>query len=335
MIRTRRFFQCVVFLSIPFLFFEACTSQKAAVSAEEYYSLGMAYFELGKYEEAEHWLNRARRVDKTKRASEYNLGRIAFETGRYEQAASIFERILKDDPENVMVLQAAAYSRIKTGEFEKAESLYDRLLLLVPESADDGYNHALVLFAIDKAEQAEEVLLRYSYSLDENKDTLLLLARTQKAQGKVEALDNYAKWLQSNTDISVQAEYAQVLENAEFYARAIEVYAEILKGTVPENSGLNKADLRFDYARLLLIADEESEAGMNELRTAAAEGFSDTEKARLLLEDERIKADRAEEIRRILSNAEEAEIKEADMPEADPEGNPPPDSPEALIPPEI
>ncbi|MDR2363935.1 MAG: tetratricopeptide repeat protein, partial [Spirochaetaceae bacterium] len=29
-------------------------------SAEEYYSLGMAYFELGKFEEAEKWLNRAR-----------------------------------------------------------------------------------------------------------------------------------------------------------------------------------------------------------------------------------------------------------------------------------
>jgi tetratricopeptide (TPR) repeat protein len=194
----------------------------------------MAYFDLGRYEDAEKWLNRARAMDKTKTASEYNLGRIAFEMGRYEDAAEIFDRILQKDPENVLALKAAAYTRIKTRELSRAESLYEQVLTLVPESADDGYNYALVLYALEKPEKAEEVILKYEFRLDENNDVLLLLARIQKAQNKVEAADNYAKWLQNNQDPQVRYEYAQVLEEGEFYARALEEYRTVLSALPPD-----------------------------------------------------------------------------------------------------
>ena len=91
------------FVITAFLFLSSCAS-RAATRAEEYFSIGMAYFEMGKYAEAELWLNRARAVDKTMTASEYNLGRIAFERGRYEEAARHFENILIRDPDNVMAL---------------------------------------------------------------------------------------------------------------------------------------------------------------------------------------------------------------------------------------
>ncbi|MCL2271042.1 MAG: tetratricopeptide repeat protein, partial [Treponema sp.] len=55
-----------------------CASWGAA-SAEEYFSIGMAYYDMGKFAEAEKWLNRAKARDRTMSASEYNLGRIAFE----------------------------------------------------------------------------------------------------------------------------------------------------------------------------------------------------------------------------------------------------------------
>ena len=92
-------------------FFMSCAG--LATSAEEYYSIGMAYYEMGKYEEAERWLNRALSRNRTMSASEYNLGRIAFGTGRYRDALKKFNAILKKDPQNVMALKAAAYTRIK------------------------------------------------------------------------------------------------------------------------------------------------------------------------------------------------------------------------------
>ena len=131
----------IVFTSFIFtsIFFSAiiCSCAGNAASAQEYFSIGMAYFDLGKYEDAEKWLNRAMQSDRTMTASQYNLGRLAFERQRYSEAARHFEDVLKKDPNNVLALRAAAYTRIKTGDIDIAQRHYSRLLELVPENADD------------------------------------------------------------------------------------------------------------------------------------------------------------------------------------------------------
>jgi tetratricopeptide (TPR) repeat protein len=275
--------------------------------------MGMAYLELGKYEEAEKWLNRARAKDKTKTASEYNLGRIAFETGRYEDAALIFDRILEQDSENILALKAAAYTKIKTGELEQAEALYEQVLALVPDSADDGYNHALILFAMEKHEQAEAVLLKYEFTMDDNKDASLLLARTQKVLNKPEAVDTYGKWLQGNSDNQVRYEYAEVLEQGEFYAKALEEYRAVLDA-IPTSSrdkqSLTRPAVRFTIGRLLLIADPDSEDGIDELTLAVTDGFSDAEALEKLTEDARIPDTRKDAIRRLIHNINVARTEE-------------------------
>jgi tetratricopeptide (TPR) repeat protein len=247
-----------------------------AASGQEYYSLGMAYFDLGKYDEAEKWLNRARMADRTMVASEYNLGRIAFETKRYNDAARNFENVLKKDPNNVLALKAAAYTRIKTGDLDLAEKHYNKLLTLVPESTDDGYNYALVLYAMERYEDAERVLAGYPFALLDNNDTILLHARSQKEQNKAEAIDGYAKWLEVNNDPKVRYEYAQLLENHELYARALEEYQTCLS-SLTQSSDLQRSDIQFAIAALLLIADSESEQGIAELETAIRQGYENIE----------------------------------------------------------
>jgi tetratricopeptide (TPR) repeat protein len=284
------------------LCFAGCASWQGGY-AEEYYSIGMAYFEMGKFEEAEKWLNRAKLADRTKTASEYNLGRIAFETGRYGDAAKIYDRILSKDPKNVMALKAAAYTRIRMGDLKAADSFYRRVLALVPESADDGYNHALVLYAMERYDEAEEVLQSHQFSLLDNADARLLLARTQRAMNKVEAMDSYAAWLTANQDPQVRYEYAGELEKAELYARALEQYRELMNEIPPEGD-LEKQDVRFALARVLLVADGENPEGMTELKTAVSEGFAtqeaDLEALRKLAGDTRIPAEVRAEIETLI-----------------------------------
>jgi len=281
-----------------------CVSSGAA--AEEYFSIGMAYYDMGKYAEAEKWLNRAKARDRTMTASEYNLGRIAFETGRFEDAARHFESVLKRDPNNVLAIRAAAYTRIRNGDIEKAEELYGRLLALVPESADDGYNHALVLFAMKKFPEAEEVLKNNEFALLENNDVLLLYARSRKEQGKVEAIDDYASWLSNNNDAKVRYEYAQLLEMHEQYARALEEYRTAHTALPAGSADPSKPELRFTIARLLFIADSEKSEGVTELRGAVADGFVDTEVIETLLDDNRISDANKEEIRTIVTDIKRA-----------------------------
>ena len=282
-----------------------CASSGSA-SAEEYFAIGMAYYEMGKFAEAETWLNRAKAKDKTMHASEYNLGRIAFETGRYDDALKHFESILKHDPNNVMALKAAAYTHIRNGNIEKAAALYDKVLALVPESADDGYNYALVLFAMKKYEETEQILKNYEFALLDNNDVLLLFARSQKEQGKPEAIDAYEKWLVNNTDAKVRYEYARLLESNQLYARALDEYRAALGDLSGDTADPSKPDVRFAIARLLLIADSGNSAGITELRGAVDDGFSDSEKVGELLAIERISAAHKDEIRKIIAEMKRA-----------------------------
>jgi len=300
-------FQIVVLFFFALTFaLVVCGCVGMAASPEEYYSIGMSYFELGKYEEAEIWLNRARFADKTMIASEYNLGRLAYERKRYDEAAKLFEGILAKDPNNVLALKAAAYTRIHTGDIKTAEKHYTRLLELVPESADDGYNHALVLYAMERYGDAEKTLEKYLVPLLENSDIQLLYARSQSAQNKEEAIDSYAKWLLNNTDAKVRSEYAQVLEHHELYARALEEYRKALT-EVPDDNKTLKGEIHFALARVLLIADNASNAGITELQNAVNEGFSDITAVEELLNKQNISAANRDSIRNIINNMRRSE----------------------------
>ncbi|GHU43685.1 hypothetical protein FACS1894190_14420 [Spirochaetia bacterium] len=276
--------------------FSGCAT---ATSAEEYYSIGMSYFEMGKFEEAERWLTRALTTNRTMRASEYNLGRIAYETGRYTEASTIFKKILRKDPSNVLVLRAEAYTQIKLGNIEEAGKTYKKVLDLESDSLDDGFNYALVLYAMDKPAEAEAELLKFDYNLLDNKDTLLLLARIQKAQDKLSAIDTYDQWLTKNTDPEVRYEYSVVLDKAGFYAKALEQAQKVQLELTADTETLKRYTVRFEVARLMLIADSEDTEGMTQLRQAIQEGFKDKEALNLLAKDEHIPKLLQEEIQRI------------------------------------
>jgi Tfp pilus assembly protein PilF len=316
--KSARFFVIFSLIFLVSLFYN-CAG--LAASAQEYYSIGMAYYELGKYEEAEKWLNRAKLADRTMAASQYNLGRIAFETKDYEEAAKHFEGILRKDPENILALRAAAFTRIKMNDIEKAEKHYDKLLAIVPESADDGYNHALVLFAMERYDKAEEQMEKYPFPLQDNNDMILLYARTQKALNKVEAVDTYARWLNSNSDKKVRYEYAQLLEKHELYARAMEEYRAILTALDSSSSSaaagedLKKSDVRFSLAGLLLTADASNAEGITEMETAVKEGYANIEEIETLQKNTKVTAVNRDKLKTIINDlqraAEEKEKNEA------------------------
>jgi tetratricopeptide (TPR) repeat protein len=291
----------------------ACTNMWAVTSAEEYYAIGMAYFDNGKYAEAEKWLSRAKSMDKTKTASEYNLGRIAFETKRYAEAFRYFNGILAKDPQNVMALKAAAYTKVKLGDLDEASRLYGRVLALTPESADDGYNYALILFVMEKYDECSGVLAKYPFALLENSDVILLNARLLRIQDKSEAMDWYARWLENNSNSQVRYEYALILEDHGFYARALEQCRTALKDLPPGSKEPKKADVRFRLARLLLIADPDNDEGLTELRGAIAEGFDNIEELSALADRDGLA--NKDELRRIAEETETAKkAREAQTP---------------------
>ncbi len=289
----------------------SCAGVQAA-SAEEYYNLGIAYYDLGKFAEAERWFQKAARADKTRVASEYNLGRIAYETGKAEEAARIFERLLEKDGDNVVTLKAAAFARLKNGDFEKAAAHYERVVTLLPETEDATYNYALVLHGMKQDERALEILGPLLIRHPEDADALLLRARVEKSLGRPEAVDSYAARLERGDDPVIRREFAEACEAAGLYVRAVESYDLILKAGKADAAGVGRGVVRFAKARALLIAGGEGlgDGGLKELETALAEGFKDRTALDALVADDRVAA--KEEVARIVDAAgKQAEEKPA------------------------
>jgi Tfp pilus assembly protein PilF len=272
----------------------SCASSNAA-SAEEYYAIGMAYYDSKKFDDAEKWLIRARNSDKTFTASEYQLGRIAFENSRYTEALEYFKNILKKDPNNTSAMEAAAYTHIKLGQSDDAVKYYKSVVELKPESADSGFNYALLLYAARKYTDAETVLLKYKFDISETKDSKLLFARVEAALKKPEAIDAYAAYLGTDANGMVRCEYAAVLKDDGFYVRAIEEYTKALT-EITATDKLKKSDVRFLLAKCLFYADPEKDSGVKELEGAIADGFADKQLIDEFLLDARLTEKNKDEI---------------------------------------
>jgi tetratricopeptide (TPR) repeat protein len=148
-------------------------------------------------------------------------------------------------------------------------------------------------------------LLKYPHALEENSSSILLLARAQKAMDKPEAVDSYAKWLtvaMGTASLQGLYEYAQVLEAAGFYARALEQYKDAIGALAGDTGDLKKSTLMYEEARLLMIADPENAEGIMALGNSVREGFSDTAALEELLRDARISQASKDEIQAILNN---------------------------------
>jgi hypothetical protein len=112
------------------------------------------------------------------------------------------------------------------------------------------------------------------------------------------------------------------LEQGEFYAKALEEYRALLNALPQgpaaskdgESPALSRPNIRFALGRLLLIADPESEEGINELTLAVTDGFSGAGELEKLTEDSRISDARKDEIRRLIYNINTAK-EDAEKPE--------------------
>jgi hypothetical protein len=155
-----------------------------------------------------------------------------------------------------------------------------------------------------KYAEAEEVINNHEFALLDNNEVLLLYARAQKEQGKPEAIDNYAKLLVNSNDSKVRYEFAQLLEDNELYARALEEYRTAYEGFPAANVNPSKPEVRFAIARLLLIADSKNNDGITELQEAVKGGFSGIEKLEELLVDKRVSAAHKDRIRLIITDME-------------------------------
>jgi cell division GTPase FtsZ len=131
---------------------------------------------------------------------------------------------------------------------------------------------------------------------------MLLYARSQGAQNKVEAIDTYADWLEAHSDNKARYEYALLLEHHEFYARALEEFRNALTDTTTTSTDPSRSNIRFAIARVLLIADGEQAEGITEMQEAVKEGFNNIEAIEELINSQKISSSNIDALRGIIND---------------------------------
>ena len=130
--------------------------------------MGIAFFELGRYEEAIESMEQALEVapELPEAASLHRLiGRALQELGRLEEAAEQFARTLELDPRNTEALDRLAFLRFNAGRYEEAIEYYRALLDVDPANANAHSNLGIALLNLERYEDAARSLER-SLELD-------------------------------------------------------------------------------------------------------------------------------------------------------------------------
>ena len=279
----------------PLLLLGACASDAVGDLKIEFYNLAGAYYELGQYDRAAEFYNRALAIDPNLLDASYNLARTHIETGRYQAAEEILQELLRRDADNLRFQETLAYSRYRRGDDYQALQLYYALFEQSPFRLNVVYNIALIHQeraegvlalrfmerAIELAPDDQEISYRYAGLLYNNSATAIssyysnlggyyaIVDLLDEATSR--ALDLYRNLAgDSETEPDRLLEIAALFTSERFFADALVIYDRLLMDDPRDTTA------RFRRAELLLTEADEPLEGVAELELALRNGFDDS-----------------------------------------------------------
>jgi len=247
--------------------------------AQDWYEVGNAWYDLGKWDKAGAAYAKAIALDPGFLGASFNMARALCESGDYKGALQAVERVLLNDPKNTRALSLKAYIYYRRGDSASALKTYEAVMELEPYAPDAVYNTALLREAKGEDAEAVKALEQLLSVKTDDAQALSLYARLlAKLDRKEEAAQTYEK-LQGLGKASAADLMAlgRLYEESSSFAKAIEAYAAAAAADP------KLPDAWFELAKLKLTEAEDGKGGLEALAKALAAGFSDREKASALL----------------------------------------------------
>jgi tetratricopeptide (TPR) repeat protein len=268
-----------------FLLLSGCATGARGSVASDYYNIGNAYEELGKYDKAIQYYQDALRADPGMVKADFNLAISLARMKRTDEAAAVLKRLLLNDPPNTQLIATLGWVYHLAGRDGDALEQYDAVLTLSPADQDSLYNSGIILWKVERKEEALERFRKVLVNAPNDTDALYaagsLLLSMDKPAGSADMLSRY---LEKKPD-DAQAWYlvAAGAERMRKYSRALEAYEKIIAKD-PKQS-----DAWFGEARLLLTVIEDPQRGLDSLSKALAGGFKDTIAVKALLDSSELR----------------------------------------------
>ncbi|MCF7927598.1 MAG: tetratricopeptide repeat protein [Spirochaetales bacterium] len=268
-------------LIISVLLFSCVSSIRREDLAPEFFNMGNAYYEVGRFEKAGEYYKKALEYDPGLYRAGFNLARAYIELEMYQDAEDILRELLDEDPDNTKLLETLAYNHLQQDQSLQAYRYYLLVLKQSPYHERALYNLGRILQYRDQPELAYEYFRRL-YEIDpEDEEASLALGSVLLDLGKSEeGLAFLEQYLEENPeDIETAQTLLSVYEKQEYYADAVRML-NILQKLDPENP-----EYPFHKAVIQLLAMEDIEAGLESLQQAFDLGFEEKERLRPLVAD--------------------------------------------------
>ncbi len=149
------------FFASAMIMLEGCASTRPSKEfVAEYYALAEGYSEIGKYDKAIFFYQKALTRPEYRNGARYGLARAYALNGNWAAACDIFADLYRQDPKNALLAASYAYALASTGKIEEALRLYGALYQERPDDSTRARNYAELLFlAGHYAESSEMVAL--------------------------------------------------------------------------------------------------------------------------------------------------------------------------------
>lgn len=126
--------------------------------AAEYHELAEGFAELGNYQKAAVYYEKAARWPAWRNQALYSRGRMLALDGQWTQAVSVFEGLFNEDSDNSLLRSALAWSLAGAGNNQKALEQYRVLIQIHPDDPVFLRNYAALLVKLDQSAEALSVI---------------------------------------------------------------------------------------------------------------------------------------------------------------------------------
>jgi len=260
-------------------FLSACLTTPVATEAREWYEIGNAWYDQGKWDKAGKAYSRALALDPSLKAASYNLSRALAEAGDYDGAFEAIEGVVAADPSNVRALSAKAYILYRKGDAAAALRVYDEVLKLDPYAPDAIYNATLLRDASGDHAGAIAGIEPLAKAKADDSDIQLLYARVLAKGGRTE--DAIAAYSVAIGLGKLTAEDNRLLGDLYTETRSFSKAIDSYQAAVSANP--KDAVAWFSLARLKLAQADDGKGGLEALKKALEAGFADADAAEALL----------------------------------------------------
>lgn len=256
--------------------------------AEEYFNLGNAFFELGRYQDSFDYYSRAIRLSDDIPAAGYNLARLHEQRGEYAQAVRVLEDLLAEDPDNGLYRETRAFVRFQQGQRAAAREEYAELIAEYPARVRLRYNLGVLELDADNENRAYRVLSEGVDLAEEDTEYRWVLAEAAyRSNREAEALEHLEVFRGLSADSPDElARLATRQAEWGFYLASLEILEEIPEAVERE------PELLFLRGAVELRATDDFDRAVDSIAAAVRSGYDPEQQAFIdlmetLSEDER------------------------------------------------